>query len=110
MKMIGYKVIEASELFEMMADQKILLVDVRNDAEVATGTIPGAMHIPLSMIPVTYEQLKTDTAVVFYCHSGIRSAQAAAYIASKDHPQVFNLHGGILAWGREGYPFEQRQS
>ncbi len=102
--MVGYKTIEASELQQMMEKQTIQLVDVRNDAEVATGIVPGAVHIPLSMVPVLHGQLSSDTALVFYCHSGIRSAQAAAFIASKDHPQVYNLQGGVLAWGRAGYP------
>ncbi|MFA6180001.1 MAG: rhodanese-like domain-containing protein [Candidatus Methylopumilus sp.] len=103
--MAGYKVIEASELFEMLANQKVVLVDVRNDNEVATGVIPGAIHIPLALIPVKHDTLNKEETTVVYCHSGIRSAQAAAYMASKEHGQVFNLQGGVLAWGRAGYPF-----
>ena len=103
--MNGYKEIEASDLLEMMAKQKVHLVDVRNDDEVARGIIPGAEHVPLAMIPVKSEALNGTNALVFYCHSGIRSAQAAAFIANKGHAQVFNLRGGILAWGKAGYPF-----
>jgi len=103
--MAGYKVIEAIELFEMLANQKVVLVDVRNESEVATGVIPGAIHIPLALIPVKHDTLNKEETTVFYCHSGIRSAQAAAYMASKEHGQVFNLQGGVLAWGRAGYPF-----
>ena len=107
--------IEASELFEILETQKILLVDVRNDNEVATGIIPGAIHIPLALIPVKHDTLiakdaegkatVTDSTIIFYCHSGIRSAQAAAYMASKGHENVFNLQGGVIAWGRAGYSF-----
>jgi len=104
--MAGYKVIEASELFEMLANQQVVLIDVRNDSEVVTGIIPGAMHIPLALIPVKHDVISKEIATVFYCHSGIRSAQAAAYMASKDHEQVYNLQGGVLAWGRAGYPFD----
>ena len=103
--MSGYTEIEANELFDMLTKQKLLLVDVRNDDEVARGIIPGASHIPLAMIPVKSESLNGDEALVFYCHSGIRSAQASAFIANKGRNQVFNLRGGVLAWGKAGYPF-----
>lgn len=103
--MIGYNEIEANALFEMMADHKILLVDVRNDDEVARGIIPGALHMPLAMLPVKFESLNSDDTLVFYCHSGMRSGQAAAFVASKGRKQVFNLRGGVLAWGKAGYPF-----
>ena len=106
--MHGYNEIEASELFEMMAKQKLLLVDVRNDDEVARGIIPGALHIPLAMIPVKSESLNGEEALVLYCHSGIRSAQAAAFIANKGRSKIYNLRGGVLAWGKAGYPFGPR--
>lgn len=106
--MISYKELDASELFDMMAQHKPLLVDVRNDDEVARGIIPGALHIPLAMLPVQFESLNGDQALVFYCHSGLRSAQAAAFIASKGRDKVFNLRGGVLAWVKAGYPFEAK--
>jgi rhodanese-related sulfurtransferase len=103
--MTGYKEIEANELFDMLNQQKLLLVDVRNDDEVARGIIPGATHIPLAMIPARADALDGDNALVLYCHSGIRSAQAAAFIAGKGREQVYNLRGGVLAWGKAGYAF-----
>jgi rhodanese-related sulfurtransferase len=103
--MVGYKEIEASDLNSMMATSKVVLVDVRNDDEVARGIIPGATHLPLALLPVKYESLSGDDALVFYCHSGMRSGQAAAFIANKGRTNVFNLRGGVLAWGKAGYPF-----
>lgn len=103
--MVGYKEIEASDLQSMMATSKVVLVDVRNDDEVARGIIPGATHLPLALLPVKYESLSGDEALVFYCHSGMRSAQAAAFIANKGRTNVFNLRGGVLAWGKAGFTF-----
>lgn len=103
--MIGYKEIEAEELQSLLSSSKVLLVDVRNDEEVARGIIPGASHIPLALLPLQYETLNGSDALVFYCHSGIRSAQAAAFIVSKGRGNVYNLRGGVLAWGKAGFPF-----
>lgn len=106
--MSGYIEIEAGDLESMLATSKVLLVDVRNDDEVARGIIPGAVHIPLALLPLQYESLNGDDALVFYCHSGMRSAQAAAFIINKGRSNVYNLRGGVLAWGKAGLPFGQK--
>ncbi len=108
--MTSYKDIEAEDLFNLISKKNVLLVDVRNDDEVARGVIPNAAHILLAMLPVQYELLQGNEPIVFYCHSGIRSAQAAAFIASKGRPEVYNLMGGVLAWGRAGYSFAEHQA
>lgn len=106
--MIGYKEIEASDLQSMLNSSKVQLVDVRNDDEVARGIIAGASHIPLALLPLKYESLSGDDALVFYCHSGMRSAQAAAFIVNKGRNNVYNLRGGVIAWGKAGLPFGQK--
>ncbi len=101
--MSTYSEIEANDLLSMMATQPLVLVDVRNDDEVLRGIIAGAIHIPLAMLPAQYEPLTKADTVVFYCHSGIRSAHAAAFAASKGCKNVYNLVGGVLAWSRAGH-------
>lgn len=105
--MNGYKEIDAESLYALMQQKKITLVDVRNDDEVARGIIPSAIHIGLAMLPVQHESLHVKEPVVIYCHSGIRSAQAAAFIASKGVEEVYNLRGGVLAWANAGYAFNK---
>jgi rhodanese-related sulfurtransferase len=100
--MKSYLDIEASELSSLIDSPKVLLVDVRNNEEVARGMIPGAMHIQLSMLPLQYEKLLKAETVVFYCHSGVRSAHAADFAASKGVSNVHNLTGGVLAWTKAG--------
>ena len=98
-----YQDIEATALYSLLETQKIYLVDVRNDNEVAQGVIPGATYITLSTIPaVNFSQLENQT-VVFYCHAGVRSAQAAGFVADQINANIYNLRGGILAWVNAGF-------
>ncbi len=97
--------IQANELIKEMATQSMLLIDVRNDDEVARGMIEGAIHIPLALLPLKYEAFAKAERVVFYCHSGVRSSHAAAFATSKGCKNVYNLVGGVLAWAKEGHPF-----
>jgi rhodanese-related sulfurtransferase len=101
--MNNYSEIEASDLLDLIVKPKVMLVDVRNDDEVQRGIIPGAIHIQLAMLPLQYEKLLKAHAVVFYCHSGIRSAHAADFAVSKGLKDVYNLKGGIVAWNKAGY-------
>jgi rhodanese-related sulfurtransferase len=103
--MAGYMEIDAAELHRLLAEKKIMLVDVRTDDEAARGIIEGALHIPLHMIPLKVDELGGDLPLVVYCHAGMRSAQAAAFLASKGREHIYNLQGGVLAWGKAGYPF-----
>ena len=42
--------------------------------------------------------LPKDTVLVFYCHHGSRSQQAAEFFCSHGFSRVYNLEGGIDAW------------
>lgn len=108
--MSTYSEIDVNDLVEMMETNPILLVDVRNDDEVARGIIPGAIHIPLAMLPVQYDALSKVENIVFYCHSGVRSAHAAAFAASKGCKNVAHLIGGVLAWAKAGQAFATKDA
>ena len=108
--MKSYSEIEAADLFNLITKPRVLLVDVRNDEEVARGVIPGAVHIQLAMLPIQYEKLMNANTVVFYCHSGVRSAHAADFAVNKGVKDVFNLVGGVLAWGKAGYDLSKKKT
>ncbi len=96
--------IDANELDALREQQDIVLIDVRTEAEVARGIIAGARHIPLSSLPQHVTSLADSSAIVIYCQSGGRSAQACSYLAQQGLANMHNLSGGILAWVCEGKP------
>jgi rhodanese-related sulfurtransferase len=98
------KQIDAAEFCRMQEAGKVVLVDVRTDAEVARGYIAGAQHIPLQTLPERRSELEPGATTVIYCQSGGRSAQACAWLADQGFAQVLNLQGGVSAWLREGRP------
>jgi len=103
--MSSFQDIDPADLITLMTQTNVLLVDVRNDDELLQGKIPNAIHIPLNMLPVEYQKIEESKHVVFYCHSGIRSALAADFAISKGIKNVYNLYGGVLAWANAGYSF-----
>jgi len=72
-------------------------IDVRQPAEVAAGTLPGAVNIPLGDLPDRLAELDRTRRVVLLCRSGGRSANAAAALTAAGFDDVVNLEGGMLA-------------
>jgi adenylyltransferase/sulfurtransferase len=77
------------------------LLDVRTPVEVAICRLPGSVFVPLQELPERLAELAPDRRIVVYCHHGIRSAQAVAFLRGKGFQKASNLTGGIEAWRRE---------
>ncbi|MFN4121938.1 MAG: rhodanese-like domain-containing protein [Flavobacteriales bacterium] len=68
-----------------------LLVDVRTPAEFAAGTVKGAINIPYDLVSRNLKQFEGKSAVVVFCRSGARSAQAKSVL---DRHRVNNVING----------------
>ncbi|MEQ5787635.1 rhodanese-like domain-containing protein [Erythrobacter sp. NFXS35] len=95
------------QLARRLAAGNTRLIDVRTDAEVAEGVIPGAEHIPLDRFDPARLGPPDGRGVVLYCRSGKRSAMAGAKLAEVTGAPVEHLAGGILAWEEAGEPLEK---
>ena len=104
--MNGFKNISVAELQAMQEGGGIILIDVRTDAEIARGIIPGAEKLPLHLLPLRVNELDKNKPTVFYCQMGGRSAQAAGFAAAQGFADVYNLQGGITAWAASGAPIQ----
>ena len=75
-----------------------VLLDVRTPQEHRDGHIPGSQNLPLQTIDMIEEVADNrDTPIYVYCHSGVRSSQAAAHLEELGYTNVKDL-GGIIAW------------
>jgi rhodanese-related sulfurtransferase len=95
---------------QLSGGEDIYLVDIRTPAELAQGQIPGAVHLPMHLIPLKMAALPRDKEVVLYCRSGARSYHACAYLLQQGFDNVVNLRGGIIAWAREGLDIQRGAS
>lgn len=88
---------ELKELIESGASFQ--LVDVRTEEERAVARLAGSRLLDRSY----YEELllmDRNTPIVFQCHHGIRSQQAAEHFRHEGFSNLSNLEGGIDAWSR----------
>jgi hydroxyacylglutathione hydrolase len=96
----GYDIEETPLLSgDEVADREgLLLLDVRNDEEWASGHIPGARHVMLGDLPGRMATLSKDAPVVTVCGSGYRASVAASLLAAHGFRDVSILDGGMGAW------------
>ncbi|WP_342549395.1 rhodanese-like domain-containing protein [Paenibacillus sp. FSL P2-0089] len=81
----------------LAAGEELVLIDVREEDEVAFGMIPGAQHIPMGQIPQQTDKLPSDTEIIFICRSGNRSQRVCEYL-QQFGIQSSNLSGGMIEW------------
>ena len=81
------------------------LVDVREDHEVASGMVPGAIHLGKGILERDIEATIPDklAPVILYCGGGYRSVLAAENVQKMGYTQVWSMEGGIKAWKEAGY-------
>ena len=84
------------------------IVDVREPVEWNAGHVPGATLVPLADLPTRFEDEVPDraTPILLHCHSGARSARAAAYLAQRGYTDLANMAFVIDQWPRAGGAWE----
>lgn len=79
------------------------LIDVRTPAEWERARIEGATLMTEVVAELAMRWPK-DAPIVFYCHLGQRSLDAASYFAGHGFTNVRSMTGGIDAWSLEVAP------
>jgi rhodanese-related sulfurtransferase len=97
--------ISAEELAERLrAGDQIPLIDVRSREEWEAVHIDGATFFTQELMQEMMSEWPKDREIVFVCHHGVRSLDAASYFAGHGFQHVRSMTGGIDAWSVEVDP------
>ncbi|MHB9029664.1 MAG: MBL fold metallo-hydrolase [Candidatus Latescibacterota bacterium] len=87
--------------------EKPFLLDVRSERELdAEGRINGALHIPITQLPVRLHAVPCRRTVNIVCSSGLRSTIAASILQQFGWEDVSVVLGGTAAWSSTSCPLE----
>ena len=86
--------------------QAVLLIDVRQPWENEVAALPNSVLIPLNELAQRSSEISAEgpAMIVAYCHHGIRSVSAGAFLERLGFSNVHSLSGGIDAWSCEVDP------
>lgn len=112
---------------DLISDPDTIVIDTRNDYEVAVGTFEGAVdprtrsfrEFPEWFRANRAELLEGKKKVAMFCTGGIRCEKSTSFLRSEGIEDVFHLKGGILKyletvpesdskWAGECFVFDQR--
>lgn len=91
------------------AEEKPILLDVREKDEQRQGYIPGALLLPRGFLEIQVEGVLPDKGrpVVVYCAGGVRSLLAAKTLKEMGFKSVASMKEGFNGWKNRGYSFTQ---
>ncbi len=107
--------ISAEEVKAMLGREDVLIVDVRDDGEVAaSGKVKGALHASRGMLEFRADEttpyhdaaFSRDKTVILYCASGGRAALGGQALQDMGYEDVRNL-GGFQGWVDAGGEVER---
>lgn len=99
--------VKPDELFQLLRQKRVSVVDTRDAPAFRRAHIPGAVSMPLEEIEGRLAELMMLGApAVLYCRSGDKTKELSAKLAEQDVGTAF-LEGGLLAWEASGLPIER---
>lgn len=92
------KTMTVEELKEKMQQEKILIVDVRNEEDYEKQHIPEAIFLDQYNFNNFVANTKKEQTIVVCCYRGNRSKKTVLHLMEKGFTEVYNLTGGFNAW------------
>ena len=109
----------------VLADEQTLVIDTRNDFEVAIGSFPGAVNPRTTRFSdfAAFARASLDPKkhkrIAMFCTGGIRCEKASSFLLAEGFAEVLHLKGGILnyleivpksesQWQGECFVFDER--
>jgi UPF0176 protein len=121
--------VQPAEWNALISDPNTVLIDTRNDYEVAIGTFDGAIDPQtksFSEFPDWFREHREELAAgktkfAMFCTGGIRCEKSTAFLKAEGIDEVYHLEGGILRyletvpeaeskWRGECFVFDERVS
>lgn len=108
------KYVKPKDWNKLLEDPNVVVIDVRNDYEIAIGSFKGAINPhtkSFSELPEWLEKqalLANKPKIAMFCTGGIRCEKSTALLRHEGFEEVFHLQGGILSY-LESVPEEESQ-
>ncbi len=94
---------DVAKWIHLPENERPRLIDCRERSEVECCRVEGSEWLPLGDFPQSMERFagKVERGVVVYCHHGMRSMHAVAFLRARGIEQSFSMAGGIEQWSQQ---------
>ena len=98
--------VEPADAFARAQKGELTLLDVRGAAEVDSGRVPGAVHIPLGDLPARAGELGRGRPIAVFCGSGTRSRIGVSVLRRAGFSELLDQGKGFEGHVEAGLPVE----
>jgi len=97
--------VSRKELMQRMRGGRVMILDVRPEAEFALGHLPGAINVPLHALKKRLSEFDRSQEIVAYCRGPycVLSYEAVAALRAKGF-KARRLEDGLPEWRAAGFP------
>ena len=95
---------------QLMNQDDVVVLDVREPSETAGGKIAKAVQIPFSALKTRLAELDKHKGkpMLVYCKTGARAGSACRELGKAGFEKVYSLNGGLLAWQDAHLPISKK--
>lgn len=93
-----YRQISCEQAMELLQQEDVIIIDVRDNDSFEEDRIPGAIHLSVPQLQDFCETQDKAQTILLYCYRGISSQSVAQHLASQGFTEVCSLIGGFAQW------------
>jgi rhodanese-related sulfurtransferase len=95
---------------QLMNNEDVVVLDVREASETAGGKITKAIQIPVGAVSKRISEIEKhkDKTLLVYCKSGARAGMACKELGKHGFDKVYSLNGGLMAWQEAHLPISKK--
>ena len=97
---MAFQRIQAAQCKQLIAQQEVVLLDIRDPQSFQTGHLENSIHIESIDIQQFITDFPGNTPLIICCYHGNSSQSAAAYFDEQGISEVYSLDGGYEAYNR----------
>jgi rhodanese-related sulfurtransferase len=85
---------------------KVLMIDIREPKEHATGVAQGAILLPMSQLAQRVAEIpkQADQPVLLICNTQNRSRAVTEALQEQGFTNIRYVNGGMSEWAKRGWP------
>lgn len=92
-----FETIKTNDIMKYIGKANVIIIDLRDRAEYASGHIPTAVNIPYEELEDRKSELRRNMLLIFYCDRGNISLLAARDLMKEGY-NIKSLYGGLRAY------------
>lgn len=90
--------ISVNQANQLIADQSVTIMDIRDPQSFNDGHIANAIHVTNDNVKEVVAQTNKDQPLIIYCYHGNSSQGAADYFSNLGFKECYSVDGGYEMW------------